>query len=93
MAEKKKTPAAPRARKPAAPRARAPKKAAEAEALTLAPVEAAPLVAAEPAVDVVSPTPDPAAVRELAYRLWQERGGSSFDNWLEAERRLAQPAV
>lgn len=39
----------------------------------------------------MNPTPDPRAVRELAYRLWEERGRpdeSADDIWLEAERRL-----
>jgi len=41
----------------------------------------------------MSPTPDPRAIRELAYRLWEERGRP--DNcaeaiWLEAERQLSQ---
>ena len=38
------------------------------------------------------PTPDPRAIRELAYRLWEERGrpNDSADSlWLEAERQLA----
>lgn len=91
MAEKK-TPAAPRARKPAAAKAPKAPRAPKAKAVEAAPVEAAPLLAA-PAVDTVTGIPDPASVRDLAYRLWQERGGSSFDNWLEAERRLSQPGA
>jgi hypothetical protein len=37
------------------------------------------------------PTPDPRAIRELAYRLWEERGRpdeSADALWLEAERQL-----
>ena len=40
----------------------------------------------------MSPTPDPRAIRELAYRLWEERGRpdeSADDLWLEAERQLS----
>jgi hypothetical protein len=36
---------------------------------------------------------DPRIIRELAHRLWEERGrpdGSAEDDWLEAERRLLQ---
>jgi len=39
----------------------------------------------------MSPIPDPRAIRELAYRLWEERGRpeeSADDLWLEAERQL-----
>jgi len=41
----------------------------------------------------VTPTPDPRAIRELAYRIWEERGcpeGSADSIWLEAERQLSQ---
>ena len=37
---------------------------------------------------------DPQIIRELAYRLWLERGcpdGSPETDWREAERRLANP--
>jgi hypothetical protein len=39
----------------------------------------------------MTPTPDPRAIRELAYRLWEERGrpdDSADSLWLEAERQL-----
>lgn len=39
----------------------------------------------------MNPVPDPRAIRELAYRLWEERGRpdeSAEDIWLEAERQL-----
>lgn len=39
----------------------------------------------------MTPTPDPRAIRELAYRLWEERGrpdDAADSLWLEAERRL-----
>jgi hypothetical protein len=35
--------------------------------------------------------PDPQAIRDLAYRLWNERGrpaNSANEDWLEAERQL-----
>jgi len=41
----------------------------------------------------MSPAPDPRAIRELAYRLWEERGNPSDgpdELWLEAERLLTQ---
>jgi hypothetical protein len=41
----------------------------------------------------MSPTPDPRAVRELAYRLWEEQGkpdDAADVHWLEAERQLSQ---
>jgi hypothetical protein len=41
----------------------------------------------------MSPTPDPRAIRELAYRLWEEQGrenGSAESHWLEAERQLTR---
>ena len=41
----------------------------------------------------MSPTPDPRAIRELAYRLWEEQGreaGSAEAHWLEAERQLTR---
>jgi len=41
----------------------------------------------------MSPTPDPRAVRELAYRLWEERGRPDHcaeGIWLEAERQLSR---
>jgi hypothetical protein len=46
-----------------------------------------------PTLAVMSPAPDPRAIRELAYRLWEERGrpGDCADtHWLEAERLLSQ---
>lgn len=39
----------------------------------------------------MSPIPDPRAIRELAYRLWEEHGrreDSAEADWLEAERQL-----
>ena len=27
-------------------------------------------------------------IAQLAYLIWQEKGGSEIENWLEAERRL-----
>ena len=41
----------------------------------------------------MSPTPDPRAIRELAYRLWEmhgRQGESAEAHWLEAERQLTQ---
>ena len=41
-------------------------------------------------------TPDQNSVRELAYRLWEERGrpqGRPEEDWYAAERRLSDPAA
>lgn len=52
------------------------------------PVEAAPAPA--PAEARAAPTADPSReeVGRRAYELWLARGGSAFENWVEAERQL-----
>jgi hypothetical protein len=40
----------------------------------------------------VNKEPDPRSVRELAYRLWEQRGrpeGGAEEDWFEAERQLS----
>jgi len=32
---------------------------------------------------------DDIAIRQLAYEIFQEKGGSDLDNWFEAERSLS----
>lgn len=51
--------------------------------------EPAPVVEV-PTVAVVAPFPDPSRedVGRRAYELWLARGGSAFENWVEAERQL-----
>ena len=90
MAEKKKTP---RAAKPAkASKSLAPV-TVETVAVEVAPVET---VAVTP-VETVAVTPVETAplseaaierIRARARALWEARGGSAFDNWLEAERAV-----
>lgn len=66
---------------PKAPRAR------RATATTPVAVELAPA----PVVEVDAPAtaaPTHEAIAARAYAIWQARGGSAFENWLEAEREL-----
>lgn len=94
MAEKKKSAA------PAAPKKRAPKKA-ESTALVVADTaEHLPAVVdhAEKLPEVVKhaplaataaqPHPSADAIQRRAFEIYQARGGSAFDNWLQAEREL-----
>lgn len=75
---------------PRAPRARRARTTPPPEvALTPAPeVEASPPA---PAIEADAPAPAApthAAIAARAYAIWQARGGSALENWLEAEREL-----
>lgn len=48
-------------------------------------VDAAPTAAAPP---VSQNVPSREQVADRAYAIWRARGGSSFENWLQAEREL-----
>lgn len=90
--------AAPKAKAPA----KAKKKAVKADASASGEPEAtetglilidepAPApAAAEPVAAAAEPAPEPTReeVGRRAYELWLARGGSAFENWLEAERQL-----
>jgi len=61
----------------------------EAVAVEVAPVEAVAVEAANVAVET-APLSEVAIerIRARARSLWEARGGSAFDNWLEAERAV-----
>jgi hypothetical protein len=53
--------------------------------------EVAPPAAAAPEpVAVVRPAPSHDQIARRAYELYVARGGTAFDNWLEAERLLRE---
>lgn len=62
---------------------------AEQAAVQVAPVEAAPALPAvvEPA-PIVRAQPTHDAISARAAQIYGERGGSAFDNWIQAEREL-----
>ena len=54
-----------------------------------APAEVPPVVeAAPPEAPAARPAPSHDAIAARASQIWSERGGSAFDNWLQAEREL-----
>lgn len=103
MATKKKGPAdaAATPAAEAAPKAKRTAKAARppvAAADVAAPPEAAAPMAAPAVEPQPAPAPEPAPppsrdeVARRAYELWLARGGSAFQNWVEAEKQLARKA-
>jgi hypothetical protein len=77
------------------PKSKRTKSAAPAEVVAeFAPVEVAPVEAAPSLPAVVEPAPiaraqpTHAAVSLRAAQIYSERGGSAFDNWIQAEREL-----
>jgi hypothetical protein len=93
MAEKKKpapAPAAsPRARRPASPKAIT--VAASTDIVVPeSPAEAPAMMAAAPAARPSAPAEKPSreAIAQRAHELHRARGGSAFDNWIQAEREL-----
>lgn len=75
------------AKKAAEPKA---KKTKKAETPVAAPV-AAPVAEARPEVVLPAdhqPRASHEEVARRAYEIWLARGGSAFENWVEAERQL-----
>jgi len=68
---------------PAVEAAAAKPRARKAKAADAASVDAG---AAEP---IARPAPSKEAIKQRAYEIFRERGGSSFDNWIAAERELS----
>lgn len=54
----------------------------------VAPPEAAPVDVAPPEAPPARPAPSHDAIAARASQIWSERGGSAFDNWIQAEREL-----
>ncbi len=70
----------------------------EVSQIVAAPVAAAPVAVAPVAVAPVAVAPvagaavDEALVRARAHAIFQQHGGSAFDNWLAAEREIGASA-
>jgi hypothetical protein len=62
--------------------------AAPAKAAPTAPVEAAPAAPVEAAPAPVTAAPSHADIARRAQDIYRARGGTAFDNWLQAEREL-----